>query len=91
LLEAMALGLPVVVTKVGGVPSVVRENLEGVLVPPERPDLMADAFAALARDVAWRTRLGAAAAARAADYDIAVAARRIESIYAGLTPLASRP
>jgi glycosyltransferase involved in cell wall biosynthesis len=42
LLEAMAAGCPVVATSVGGNTEVVRDGVTGYLLPPERPDLIAD-------------------------------------------------
>jgi glycosyltransferase involved in cell wall biosynthesis len=44
LLEAMALGRPVVATAVGGVPSVVRDEVTGLLVPPGHPEQLAAAL-----------------------------------------------
>jgi glycosyltransferase involved in cell wall biosynthesis len=48
LLEAMAAGVPVIATRVGGIPDVVTER-EALLVPPEQPDLLASALAATLR------------------------------------------
>ena len=42
LLEAMALGRPVVVTRVGGIPEVITDGVEGFLVEPLRPDQLAE-------------------------------------------------
>lgn len=64
-LEAMAAGLPVVATRVGGVGEVVVDGETGVLVPPSTPEALAHALGALARDAGLRQRLGAAGHARA--------------------------
>jgi colanic acid/amylovoran biosynthesis glycosyltransferase len=45
LMEAMATGVPVVTTAVAGIPELVRPEETGWLVPPGRPDLLADALA----------------------------------------------
>lgn len=59
ILEAMAARLPVVATRVGGTPEVVRDNDNGVLVDPRDSDDLARAMLALARDEARRHRLAA--------------------------------
>jgi glycosyltransferase involved in cell wall biosynthesis len=84
IMEALAVGLPIVATAVGGVPDAVRDGVEGLLVPPKRPDLLAGAIEALVRDPQRRAAMGAAAAERGRGYDIAGAVRRIEQIYADL-------
>ncbi len=58
-LEAMAAGLPVVATDVGGVPELVQDGETGYLVPPGDDEAMADAIAYLAEDADTRAALGA--------------------------------
>jgi glycosyltransferase involved in cell wall biosynthesis len=58
ILEAMAVGLPVVATAVGGVPEVVRNGHTGVLVPPHRPAELAAGIARLAGDPQLRVTMG---------------------------------
>ena len=58
LLEAMALGLPAVASGVDGVPEVVLEGHNGLLVPPKNPAALAEALSRLASDAALRSRLG---------------------------------
>ncbi|MFD1952561.1 exopolysaccharide biosynthesis GT4 family glycosyltransferase EpsE [Sphingomonas arantia] len=60
IMEAMAMELPVVVTGAGGVPELVDDGIDGVLVPPGDPRAMAAQLIALARDPARAAELGAA-------------------------------
>lgn len=60
IMEAMAAGLPVVATAVGGVPELVQDGQTGLLVPPSDPAALADALAALLDDAGRRHRLGRA-------------------------------
>jgi glycosyltransferase involved in cell wall biosynthesis len=60
-LEAMAMGIPVVATSVSGIPEVVEDGRTGLLVPEKRKDLLADAVQRLLTD----DSLGPALAARA--------------------------
>lgn len=60
LLEAMALGVPVVATEVGGVPELVTDGESGRLVPAERPDRLATALLDLLADDVARARFSAA-------------------------------
>lgn len=61
LLEAMALGKPVVATKLGGIELVIREGENGLLCPPGDPDALSAAIILLLKDEALRLRLGRAA------------------------------
>jgi glycosyltransferase involved in cell wall biosynthesis len=60
LIEAMAAGLPVVATAVGGVPDVVEHNENGLLIPSGEPMSLADALHRVASDDELCRRLGAA-------------------------------
>ena len=84
LLEAMALGLPPVVTEVGGNTEVVTHDVNGLLVPPGRPAELADAYLRLVRSPDLRARLGVAASRRAEDFDISRTARIVEARYRAL-------
>ena len=86
LLEAMALGKPSAVTRVGGIPEVVRDGVEGFLVPPGDPAALADRIVALLRDDGLRARMGEAARQRARTFDIRLAVRRMEAVYQELCP-----
>jgi glycosyltransferase involved in cell wall biosynthesis len=61
LLEAMAMELPVISTAVSGIPELIADGQNGVLVAPERPALLATAMQRLLGDAGLRARLGAAA------------------------------
>ncbi len=56
LIEAMAVGTPVVAAKVGGVPEIVQSGRAGILVPPRNPTSIAEAILALYRNPALRAR-----------------------------------
>jgi glycosyltransferase involved in cell wall biosynthesis len=59
--EALAVGTPVVATAAGGVPEVVHDGGNGLLVPPNDPRALADAMRSLLDDDALRARLAAGA------------------------------
>ena len=58
LLQAMAASLPCIATSVGGVPEVVKDGVNGILVPPEREDLLADALETVLLDKNLARKLG---------------------------------
>jgi len=57
-IEALASGRPVVATRVGGVPDVIRDGVDGFLVEPGDVDSLAERLARLARDPELRARMG---------------------------------
>jgi glycosyltransferase involved in cell wall biosynthesis len=67
ILEAMAAGLPVVGTRVGGIPEQVEDDVTGLVVEPEDPAALAAALDALAASPDRRRELGEAGRARAAE------------------------
>jgi glycosyltransferase involved in cell wall biosynthesis/SAM-dependent methyltransferase len=81
LMEALTLGLPVVATAVGGISEAVTHGVEGLLVPPARPEELACAIAELARDPRLRARLSNASASSAAQFDVRPSIRRYEDRY----------
>ena len=82
LLEAMACGRAVVATRVAGIPDVVRDGADGLLVPPGDPLALALALARLLTDVALRVQLGSEAR-RSAERRLSwpAAARAFEEAY----------
>lgn len=88
LLEAMAAGVAPVVTAVGGLPEVVTDQVDGLLVPPSSPDALSCALEVLARDPELRAKLGRAAHGRAQAFGIRPAAATLTREY---QRLARRP
>ncbi len=81
LLEAMALGRPSVVTRVGGLPELVTHGEQGLIVPPGNPSALAAELIRVLQDGSLRERLGEAARARAVQFDIRRAVHRMEEVY----------
>jgi glycosyltransferase involved in cell wall biosynthesis len=82
LIEAAAVGRPVVATRVGGVPEVVSDGRTGLLVPPGDPFRLGEAVADLLEDPARRAAMGAAARRTAvARFDARIWARRLREVY----------
>lgn len=82
LLEAMAHGVCVVASDVGGIPEIVENGLSGLLVPPDDPETLAAALRKVVVDADLRAALGAAARERVvASFDIDVVWRRFDALY----------
>jgi len=92
-IEAMASGLPVVATQVGGLAELVQDGVNGLLVPPEDPSALADAIETLVRAPELCARMGRAGREIAVSrFDLSVAVRRHEELYLRLlgAPRATR-
>jgi glycosyltransferase involved in cell wall biosynthesis len=82
ILEAMASGLPIVATSVGGNSEVVADEETGLLVPPANPAILASALLALWRDSPRRIAMGAAGRARVeAVFDVRKMVDGYEELY----------
>lgn len=84
LVEAMALGRPVVATRAGGIPAVVGDGQTGSLVPPNDPPALARAVSELLKDPGLRQRMGEAGCRRAEQFSLAVMEARLLELYRGL-------
>ena len=80
--EALSVGVPVVATAVGGVPEVVRDGENGLLVPPGRPDELAAALVRVLDEQGLRDRLAAAAKPSVASLSSDEVYARLEGILA---------
>jgi phosphatidylinositol alpha-mannosyltransferase len=81
LVEAMAAGLPVVASDIPGYREVVRDGVEGILVTPRNPDVLAAAVGRLLDDPGTAKRLGAAGRERAHRFSWDVVAGEVEDLY----------
>jgi glycosyltransferase involved in cell wall biosynthesis len=82
ILEAMARRKPVVASAVGGIPEVLTNGLDGLLVPPADPVALAEACIRLACSPELRTRMGGAGRATVeARFSLDAMVRQIEEIY----------
>ncbi|HEY6865709.1 MAG TPA: glycosyltransferase family 4 protein [Candidatus Eisenbacteria bacterium] len=83
--EAMAAGVPMVVTAVGAIPDFVRDGEDGFLVPAHDPPALADRVCRLLDDEALRRRIAARLRERAPrEFDIEVGAARVRAVLEGL-------
>jgi glycosyltransferase involved in cell wall biosynthesis len=91
-LEAMASGLPVLATDIGMLPDFVRDGIAGNIVGVGDIAAIADRLEAMARDVERRKTMGEAAHRIArSDYDIEVAAPRVEALLQEAAQMRNRP
>jgi glycosyltransferase involved in cell wall biosynthesis len=85
ILEYMQAGLPIVATAVGGVPDMIEDGVEGLLVEPGDPAGFAAAVARVLSEADLAAELAAAARARQQkQFDVDVTVGAIERIYEGL-------
>src|SRR5215204_4199038 len=85
LLEAMQAALPIVASRTGGIPDVIEDGINGLLVPPGEPEALAHAINHLLADRDLARRLSEGARERAKDYDWEVLAERVLRVYQDVT------
>lgn len=81
IMEALALGLPIVATAVGGVAEQLTDGVDALFVPPRDPEALASEIARVAADGVLRSVLAARSTERAAEFDVHRAVNRIETAY----------
>jgi len=92
IVEAMLAGIPVVATRVGGIPEIVIDGETGLLVPPDDAPALADALRRLTGDPPLRRAIAARARALAGErFTAAAMARQFEALYAELRDADGRP
>lgn len=90
LLDAMNFGVPVVASAVDGLPEIVHDGSNGLLIPPADENRLADAVERLYREPQTRDRMGAEGRRVAADYTPGHMARRYLEIYSGIEAAAEK-
>ncbi len=84
MLEAMAAGVPVVATRVGGTPELIESGVNGLLVSPSSPQELAEGLAALLRDPERSTAISRAARKRIEErFALSAMVQAHEALYAG--------
>ena len=84
--EALAAGTPVVATRTGGLPEIVKHNECGLLVPPRNPDALADSIIKMAKDESMRERMGSAGQHFVrGEFETEELCNRVEQIYRRVT------
>jgi len=81
LLEAMAVGKPIVATAIDGYACVLTDGVEGIAVPPRNGEKLAEALLKLINDEPLRRQMGAEGKPKALAYDWSLLARRVLDFY----------
>ena len=84
LVEAMAAGLPIVASRVGGIPDLVKHGENGILVPPANAGALEQAISDLLSDKARRKRMGEAGKKMCRPYSVEAMVEKIDNLYARL-------
>ena len=80
-IEAMAMGVPVAATEAGGPAEVVRPGVDGLLLPPRRPEAWARGLEPLVDSAEARARMGGNGLERARDFSVPVHAGQVLDLY----------
>jgi glycosyltransferase involved in cell wall biosynthesis len=80
-IEALAFGKPVIATKVGGIPEIVEDGYNGILVPPQSPQHLAEALCLLISDEELFLKLSYNAAHSGSMYSWSEVVLRYKEIY----------
>ena len=82
IIEAMGCQLPVIATNVGGIPELVDDGVTGLLVPPQRPDLLAEAIKKLIQNPEMARLMGEKGRIRAIEkFSLDRSAREFQALY----------
>lgn len=84
LLEAMAMGKPIIATKVGGIPEIIEDGFNGLLVPPRDSGVLAAAIKTLMDNRQLATKIGQTARDFAQNFSIKATAQKWELLYTTL-------
>lgn len=90
ILEAMAMGIPVVATDVDGIKEVVLNGESGILVPPKNHEAIANAVNYLIENLQVRERLITAGKKRAGLFDVQDHLMKLDKLYTGLLRIQSK-
>jgi len=83
LLEAMASEKPIVATKIAGIPDVIKDGVEGLLIPPGNPGILAEKITYLLKNPGQANKLAAVAKKNVCDnYDVKIMISNYQTLYA---------
>jgi glycosyltransferase involved in cell wall biosynthesis len=86
LLEAMAMGKPIIGTNVGGIGEILQDGKTGLLIPPKSSEVLADKIIYLLKNQKTAGEMGLRAKEESRKYDVNVYVRRLEELYSELVP-----
>jgi len=84
LVEAMAAGLPIVASRVGGIPDLIKDGKNGLLVPPADASALGNTISALLEDKEKRKRMGEAGKKMCRPYSAEAMVEQIDDLYRDL-------
>jgi phosphatidylinositol alpha-mannosyltransferase len=91
LLEAMAVGKPIIASAIDGYTAVLTDGAEGLAVPPRNAEKLAEALIKLMKDEPLRRQMGARGKPKAMQYDWTLIARRVLDFYTQTLDRIKRP